>query len=231
MKYLLLIIFTFTDICSASSYDHLIDAAAQRHGLDRFVLRALINVETQGNPWSFNCDGEGFSFDSKQEALISLFQLSQNPWMVKVSTRSHQKIRHFFPNRNFAETYLNELVNNSSDPAIANIRILSDDEKAVHEGQARIRKLWMINTDIGIAQINYRYFGENRPVQHWFDPAFNIDFAASLLAQHKQVTGDDIEAAGRYHSKTPSLRDLYLEKLIPAYNREIANENSQIASF
>lgn len=222
MKYFWMFFALISLDVNASQWNSVIDEAATRHGVNRYILRAIVSVETHGRPWSFNTDGEGFHFNSKAEAINSLYELNQNPWMVKIKTTAGENIRQFFPSETFALTYLENYIKNNS------VEILNDSGKSVQRGQARVRKLWTFNTDIGIAQINYRYFGENKPVQQWFDPAFNLDFAASLLAMHKKVTGDDIQAAGRYHSKTKVHRERYLRELIPVYNREVSRAQDSI---
>ncbi|MPQ69407.1 hypothetical protein [Pseudomonas sp. MWU12-2323] len=212
----------------ANPYDPMIDAAAYRHGIDPIVLRAVVQAETQKKPWAFNCDGEGFYFDSKDAAIMALWQISQNPWLVKIVMKG-EVIRQFFPSSARAQYFLNayRAAQQRTGRAAAVVRV--DSGKSVDEGQARIRQLWVVNTDIGIAQVNYRFHGVTRArVQQWFDPPYNLDYAASLIAAQKRNRRSDLEAAGDYHSKTPNERGVYMKRLIPIYQSEKA---SAVTSF
>lgn len=214
----------------AHPYDSLIDAAAYRHGVDPIVLRAVVQAETQKKPWAFNCDGEGFYFDSKDAAIMALWQISQNPWLVKIVVKG-EVIRQFFPSAGHAQSFLTayRLAQRRTGRAAAVVR--TDSGKSVDEGEARIRQLWVVNTDIGIAEVNYRFHGVSRArVQQWFDPQYNLDYAASLIAKHKQSGRSDLDAAGDYHSKTPKERGIYMKRLIPIYRSEKANAVTSFAT-
>ncbi len=217
---------------TAHPYDPLIDAAARRHGVDPIVMRSVVEKETQKKPWAFNCDGEGFYFDSKEQAVMALWQISHNPWIVKIGVSSDETLRQFFPTEAQARAFLNayRAAQYRVGKPLANLR--TDNGISVSTGQARVRQLWVVNTDIGIAQVNYRFHGVSRArVQQWFDPAYNLDYAASLIAKHKQNGRSDIEAAGDYHSKTPDVRAVYMKQLLPIYQREKARAVSAYASY
>lgn len=205
----------------ADPYDSLIDAAADRHGVDPVVLRAVVQKETRKRPWAFNCDGEGFYFNTKEQAVIALWQISKNPWMVKIVSTKRETRRHFFQASHQAKAFLSAYQNAQDRSGHSRVVERTDPIKEVKSGQARIRQLWVVNTDIGIAQVNYRFHGVERArVQQWFEPAFNLDYAASLIATHKRRKGSDLEAAGDYHSRTPSVRAVYMKELLPIYKRE-----------
>ncbi len=230
MRALALCAILYSTGSAASQYDALINAAAQRHGVDPVVLRSIVQVETQKHPWSFNVDGEGFKYSSKAEAVNALYRLNQIPWMVKIRPVEGSQVRRFFPTQHSASAFYSAYQQQQAATGKPQVRLNTDNGKSVDRGEARIRKLWMLNTDIGIAQINYRYFGDGRPVQHWFDPSYNLDFAASLLAKHKRRTGSEIEAAGLYHSGTKKYRDRYMEKFMPVYNMEKNNAASALVT-
>lgn len=214
----------------AHPYDSLIDAAAYRRHIDPFVLRAVVQTETQKKPWAFNCDGEGFYFDSKDAAIMALWQISQNPWLVKIVVKD-EIIRQFFTSANRAESFLNAYRAAQRRMGRAAAIVRKDSGKSVNEGEARIRQLWVVNTDIGIAQVNYRFHGVSRArVQQWFDPQYNLDYAASLIAAHKKNGRSDLEAAGDYHSKTPRERGVYMKRLIPIYQSEKAHAVTSFAT-
>lgn len=221
-KLVLFGLLSLSPVMSASPYDPLIDNAARRHGVNPIVLRAVVQKESSKRPWTFNCDGEGFYFNTKEQAVLALWQLSKHPWMVKIVT-SHDRVRRFFQNEAQALAYLNSYRSALYRAGKGTISVRTDDKKEVLAGEGRIRQLWLINTDIGIAQVNYRFHGADKAVvQKWFDPTYNLDYAASLIAKHKRRGKSDLEAAGDYHSKTPSVRAKYLNQLKPIYVKEKA---------
>ena len=221
MKLILALIALLPNLLYASPYDALIDQAAARYGVDPYVLRAVVQVETGKNPCSINIDGEGFKFNSAQQAYAKLYKVSHYPWMVKVQTLEGKVSREFFPNKTFAEAYLDGLVRHAKLLGKTAPKRRHDDEKGLNAGEARIRKLWALNTDIGIAQINYRFHGQNYgQVANWFNPKFNLNYAAWLIAKHKRKHRDDLVAASYYHSSTPRHRQTYLKKVVAAYQQE-----------
>lgn len=210
----------------ASPYDPMIDYAAARHGVNRYVLRAITEQESQKNPWTFNADGEGFQFGSKEQAVSALWAVNQSPWMAKVvpSEGDGPMVRRFFTSANAAMAFINGYQRSLSQQGKPYLVHRTDAGKEVNKGQARVRMLWMYNTDIGIAQISYRFHARDiKSVQRWFDPAFNLDYAATLLAKHKAKYGDDLTAAGYYHSGTIEYRRAYMKAITPIYKKELAN--------
>jgi hypothetical protein len=209
----------------ASPFDPIIDMAARRHGIDPIVLRAIAQHESGKNPWSFNSDGEGFKFQSRDNAISALYAINSAPWMVKVLPHKGDGPvqRRFFRDHASAQQYLNGYLGVHALEGNRPISHRTDDAKELNYGQARVRRLWLLNTDIGIGQISYRFHGQHRAsVQHWFNPAANLDYAASLIAKHKGSRGSDLEAVGDYHSKTPSLRAKYMDRFMPIYRKEVA---------
>lgn len=215
----------------ANPYDALIDSAARKNGIDPIVMRSVVQKETTKRPWAFNCDGEGFFFDTKERAIISLWQISQNPWLVKISTSNRKTLRQFFPNESEARAFLKTYRASQYQVGQSAVVLRTDSGKSVEVGEARVRQLWVVNTDIGIAQVNYRFHGVTRArVQQWFDPAYNLNYAASLIASHKKGGRSDLEAAADYHSKTPSVRAVYMKKLRPIYQSEKARAVTALAN-
>lgn len=229
---LMALLLTTTGV-AASVYDPLIDRAAIRHGIDPMVLRAIAQQESGKNPWSFNADGEGFEFQSRENAITALYAINSAPWMVKVLPHRGEGgvHRRFFRDSASAQSYLNGYLAVQGLNGKRAITQRTDSEKGLEYGEARIRRLWLLNTDIGIGQISYRFHGQNRAsVQQWFNPAVNLDYAASLLAEHKRLVGSDLEAAGRYHSKTPSLRAAYMRRFMPIYRREVERAQQNLSA-
>ncbi|MHC5194953.1 lysozyme family protein [Pseudomonas frederiksbergensis] len=231
MKYLPLILFSLViaNQASASPYDPLIDYVATQHGVDPIVLRTITAQESRKNPWTFNADGEGFQFGDKDTAVRTLWALTKFPWMVKFVTNKKVMTRRFFSNQleaqSFAETVRRSSANNGGAFALR-----TDDSKDVEPGQIRVRQLRLINTDIGIAQVNYRWHGQGiATVQQWFDPRFNLNFAANHLADLKKKYGSDLAAVGYYHSSTPAHRKRYLADFMPKYNAEKRNASVSLA--
>ncbi|HFL7941136.1 TPA: transglycosylase SLT domain-containing protein [Pseudomonas putida] len=197
-----------------SPYDPLIDATAQRHGVDPILLRAIAAHESRKNPWTFNADGEPFQFKDKATAVQVLWSLTKAPWMVKSMPIAGKRSRRFFSTQIDALTYARSVRSSG-------FTLRTDDSREVKKGQVRVRQLRLINTDIGIAQVNYRWNGQGiATVQTWFDPAYNLNFAAARIAKLTQKHGNEILAAGYYHSGTPAIRKKYLGYLIPKYKEE-----------
>lgn len=223
MRVILCIVLCLTlGTAHASPYDQLIDRSALRHGIDPLVLRTIAAQESRKHPWTFNADGEGFHFDTKQLAVNALWALTKRPWMAKVHPPGRSKpIRLFFASQRSAAAYVASFNQGLRSSGKSQVSLRRDSLKEVLEGQARIRKLWLFNTDIGIAQISYRFHGKNKAtISRWFDPAFNLDYAAQHLAKLKLKYGSDMSAAGYYHSKTRAVREKYLKDFRKNYERE-----------
>ncbi len=209
-------------IAEASPYDPLIDRSARRHGVDPLVLRTIAAQESRKQPWTFNADGEGFHFESKELAVNALWALTKRPWMAKVHPANRSKpIRLFFASQQAAGAYVASFNKGRRSSGKSPVSLRTDKVKEVLKGQARVRRLWLFNTDIGIAQISYRFHGKNKAsINQWFDPAFNLNYAAKHLAELKKKYGSDITAAGYYHSKTYSVRQKYLKGFRRNYEEE-----------
>lgn len=204
-----------TAYANCSPYDSMIDRAARNHGVDPILMRALAAHESNKNPWTFNADGEPFRFENKETAVNVLWSLTKAPWMVKAISPKGERFRRFFTSQGSANAYAMSVRDNNR------LVLRVDDSKVVNKGEVRVRALRLINTDIGIAQVNYRWNGQGiATVQTWFDPSYNLEFAATRIAELKQKHKNEIEAVGYYHSATPVYRKKYLEYFIPKYNEE-----------
>ncbi|MCO4087450.1 MAG: lytic transglycosylase domain-containing protein [Limnohabitans sp.] len=86
-------------------------------------------------------------------------------------------------------------------------------EKAVKTARALISRGETI-FDVGIMQINW-HFNSKRfaSVESAFDPLVNIGAADQIIQEHLGGTGSIREAVGRYHSKTPTLKTTYIERV------------------
>ncbi|WP_409286795.1 lysozyme family protein [Pseudomonas guariconensis] len=209
----------------ASPYLPLIDATARKHGIDPVLLRAIVTHESAMNPWSFNADGESFRYGDKATAVKVLWSLTQAPWMVKWVLPNKKRYRLFFGSEGAARAYSHQVRTTWS------LSTRTDDKKDVAPGQVRVRQLRLINTDIGIAQVNYRWNGQGvATVQTWFDPAYNLNWAAARLATLRKKHGSDIAAAGFYHSGNRATRQVYLSYFVPKYNEEKRIASASLAA-
>lgn len=215
-----------------ANYDALIDATAARHGADRIVFRALVQKESRKRPWVFNVDGEGFFFNSKDQAVNALWALTTAPWLVKIIPEKGAKpIRRFFANESTAHAFASSYLRSRQRQGFANLLQRTDGTKEVLDGQFRIRKIWLLNTDLGITQINYRFHGRGKgSVQQWLEPSFNLDYAARHLSALKKRYGTDLQAVGYYHSKTKTHRDKYMAAFMPIYQKEKARADLSVAA-
>ncbi|MGE8063958.1 lytic transglycosylase domain-containing protein [Pseudomonas sp. NPDC089569] len=231
MKYISILLFSLISAsqASASPYDPLIDYVATQKGVDPIVLRTIAAQESNKNPWTFNADGEGFQFGDKNSAVQTLWALTKFPWMVKFVSSRKTMTRRFFANQLEAQSFAETVRRSNSGNGTAFL-LRTDDSKDVEPGQVRFRQLRLINTDIGIAQINYRWHGQGiATVQQWFDPRFNLNYAADHLADLKKKYGSDLAAVGYYHSSTPAHRKRYIADFMPKYKTEKRNASVPLA--
>lgn len=90
-----------------------------------------------------------------------------------------------------------------------------------------IRARGVRNMDIGCMQINMMYHGKAfTDIEHAFDPAANVAYAARFLGELHQQTGSWHEAAGRYHSATPEHNQRYKDKIARLWSEQRANPST-----
>lgn len=76
--------------------------------------------------------------------------------------------------------------------------------------------------DVGCMQVNQKWHAHQfSSLVEAIEPKTNVDYAARFLTALYRETGNWWEAAGRYHSSTPALKEIYLRKL--EKNQKIAN--------
>jgi len=210
---------------SASPYIPLIDAAASRHGIDPIVLRTIAEQESNKYPWVANVDGESLRFPDKPNAVRNLWMISRAPWMVKSVDVRGQVHRRFFRSQQAASSYIAQLTRTTG------LKRRHDQVRSLSRGEYRLRRLNLENTDLGIAQINYRWHGKGiASVEKWLDPAFNLNYAASFLASLKRKHGTDLAAAGFYHSGNTKPRQVYMADFLPRYEKELRNARVSLAA-
>lgn len=74
------------------------------------------------------------------------------------------------------------------------------------------------NIDIGIAQINYRWHGDNfKNIEEMINPTTNIEYAAKLLSSLFKQHGTWHKAIRHYHSANPDNHRRYSRKVVIAW--------------
>lgn len=76
----------------------------------------------------------------------------------------------------------------------------------------------IMNVDIGIVQVNYRWHKENfAALEEMLDPKSNIRYGATLLLALRRQYGSWHEAIKRYHSGNEDLNKKYSRKIMVAW--------------
>lgn len=213
---LIALICAVSSIATAADYRALIDEVAAEHDVDPVLLRAVATVQSKGNPWAVNIDGESFHFASRDEALHSLKRINASPWMVKHADAKGQVNRNLFGTEREATTYLQQLADGTP-----SLKVRTDSARSVKRGEIRMRKLWTLNTSIGMTQVNYRFHARpEQTVQQWLEPRFNLAYTAALIADKRIIEGSDFAAAVAIHSTSKAARAHYTSQLARAYQTE-----------
>jgi soluble lytic murein transglycosylase-like protein len=79
----------------------------------------------------------------------------------------------------------------------------------------------MTNADIGIMQVNLRWFRKYKiPYKMGYNPCFNIHLGAYILAYELYNAKGDINAAiGKYHSPSKERQTKYTARVAEVYNK------------
>ena len=76
------------------------------------------------------------------------------------------------------------------------------------------------NFDTSVMQVNWKWHGHRfASIEAAFDPITSIRVAEQILLENFKATGSWREAIARYHSKTPSLNQPYLEGVLKHMTR------------
>ncbi len=90
------------------------------------------------------------------------------------------------------------------------------------EAESALRR-WLAKSkhpDVGLMEINWKYHRKKlQDPTAAFDPWYNLRAGALILRQAYDATGNWWQAAGRYHSTTPSLADAYRQRVRRWYRR------------
>jgi hypothetical protein len=85
----------------------------------------------------------------------------------------------------------------------------------------QLRARGVTNIDVGCMQVNLYYHPDAfASLDQAFDPASNVAYAGQFLRSLFADSGSWHEAAGRYHSSVPGLKNPYLEKVVQIWDRE-----------
>ena len=99
-------------------------------------------------------------------------------------------------------------------------RYLATKQEAIAEVR-ELQSRGIRNIDVGCMQVNLYYHPEAfSSTEQAFDPASNVAYAGRFLRSLFADSGAWDEAAGRYHSATPGLKDPYRDKIVQIWNRE-----------
>lgn len=68
--------------------------------------------------------------------------------------------------------------------------------------------------DVGLMQVHWKLNAQRfAGIHEAFEPVANARVADQIIQEHLRATGSLSEAVGRYHSKTPSLKTRYLQRV------------------
>jgi hypothetical protein len=206
---------------SIENYRGTIADAAKTYGINPSILAAIVIIESNGRPWTFNIDGEGMHFPSRNKAIEKFNHIIKNRWLVKFRTAENRISRVYFPTRSKALNWINR----SNSLGTASYSLIEKKLIPVERGQIVLRKLNLINTDIGLSQINYRWHGEKYKERfgfyQWLNPDLNLYYAAKHIKELYTRHGDMYKAVAYYHSSTKNNQKKYLKKFIKAYKKEV----------
>ena len=99
-------------------------------------------------------------------------------------------------------------------------RYLASKQAAIEEVR-QLQARGISNIDVGCMQVNLYYHPDAFfSLEQAFDPVANVAYAGRFLRSLFTDSGAWDEAAGRYHSATPGLKDPYRDKVVQIWNRE-----------
>lgn len=82
----------------------------------------------------------------------------------------------------------------------------------------------VLGFDVGLMQVHWKLNSQRfTGIEEAFEPAANARVADEIIQEHLRAKGSMSEAVGRYHSKTPSLKTRYLQR--------VAHQARRVASY
>jgi hypothetical protein len=110
-------------------------------------------------------------------------------------------------------------------------RYLASKQAAIEEVR-QLQARGIANIDVGCMQVNLYYHPDAfLSLEQAFDPVANVAYAGRFLRSLFADSGAWDEAAGRYHSATPGLKDPYRDKVVQIWNREQRMELAGSTTF
>lgn len=209
-------------------YRHLIEIKAEKYGISPAILSSIVIKESSGKPWTFNVDGEGMYFPSKKSAIRGFKALLSYRWLLKYKIADKQYERRFFKHEHQALNWISKENRRSTSNSIPMLTLKAGKRVKLEKvGDVVVRRLSLVNTDIGLSQISYRWHGkalkDSVNFTDWLDPAFNLDYAAKHIKELiNRYNGDVIVAIAHYHSSNETLQSAYLAKFMPTFRKESA---------
>ena len=209
---------------SYETYRPLVELKAIKYGVPPYALMALIRHESRGRPWTFNIDGEGMFFNSKEKAVSTFTLINQNPWMVKIKLKNNKYYRRFFNSGQSAADWSKKLANRSD----TRLSIIVNPKKRIINPKRNtilIRPLKVRNVDVGLGQINYIHHGQHLSDDisffQWLDPSTNIDYMAKHLKELMDRHDNNVVVAmAYYHNRKKKFQDRYMAKVMPIFVKE-----------
>ncbi len=227
------IFFSLSAHANIDQYRSLIEKKARKYGVSPAILTTIVLKESSGKPWSLNIDGEGMHFTSKSSAIRAFRTVMNHRWVLKYKIGDGEYSRRFFKSEQQAVSWLDHR-NRGLDASEIQLKLLKGENPQFDDvGDTIVRRLRLVNTDIGIAQINYRWHGkalrDTVKFTHWLDPDFNLDYAAKHMDELiKRHDGNIMEAIAHYHSSNNHLQSLYLERFLPTFKKETKRYGHQV---
>jgi hypothetical protein len=209
---------------SQEQIDAMLLKASIANGVPLGLLSGIAKTESSMNPWALNINGEGYSFKSKRQLLETLTVIQQKQWLLKFKmygAKQNSPHRRYFKTKKSAIGYAANLQRALSKQGRNNLKYAGE-TVSIERGEFSIRNLKVKSTDIGLMQVNfYHHAKEGQTVGYWLDMENNIDYAASFLSTLLKRHKNPIKAVAYYHSGTPKLQKIYIEKFLPNYKSEL----------
>lgn len=192
-------------------------SAANRHGIDPYLFKAIAQVESDRYPWTLNLDGEPLRFKNHSDVVSYYRYAKSRPVMLRTVRGGTYHYQWFESAVEAEQEYLAARRHNQRSGGAGGdlpiLRVINPD-----------------NVDVGIMQVNWQVHRKLVGVsfEKLLDPSVNMDYAGRYLAGLIRAHGL-WEGVGRYHSPSPTRRKAYTAKVWRAY-RQIVSTSTRRAS-
>lgn len=147
--------------------------AEARYGMPDMSLVALSQTESSLKWFAINFDdGASFYPETKEQALRIVRNVSNRPYIIRVSKNGGEAQVYFF--RSLPE----------AQRAVTRASRSEEYEVFPHPDGSKVRKLNLLNTGLCAMQLNFRWqaYEQGRSVKQLLDPEFCIDHAAKFVS-------------------------------------------------